>query len=41
MAVLFLLFNTIYWPWLLRDEDFDYAKFSASQHHQLKIWSYY
>jgi hypothetical protein len=37
MAILFLLFNAMYWPWLLRDEDFDYAKFTATQQHQLKL----
>ena len=31
MASLFILFNAMYWPWLLRDEDFDYAKFNALQ----------
>ena len=37
MALLFLLFNALYWPWLLKDEDFDYAKFAATQQSQLKI----
>lgn len=37
MAVLFLLFNALYWPWLLRDEDFDYAKFTATHQDQLKL----
>ena len=37
MALLFMLFNALYWPWLLRDEDFDYAKFSATQQNQLKL----
>ena len=37
MALLFLLFNAIYWPWLLRDEDFDYAKFTATQQQQIKL----
>ena len=37
MALLFLLFNALYWPWLLKDEDFDYAKFAATQQNQLKI----
>ena len=37
MALLFLLFNAIYWPWLLRDEDFDYAKFKATQQQQIKF----
>ena len=41
MALLFLLFNAIYWPWLLRDEDFDYAKFSATHQEQLKLWMRY
>ena len=36
MALLFLLFNAIYWPWLLRDQDFDYAKFSAT--HQESVF---
>lgn len=37
MALLFVLFNAFYWPWLLRDGDFDYAKFAASQQIQLKM----
>ena len=37
MAALFLLFNALYWPWLLRDQDFDYAKFSATHQEQLKL----
>ena len=36
MAALFLLFNALYWPWLLRDQDFDYAKFSAT--HQESVF---
>ena len=27
MAILFLLFNALYWPWLLREGEFDYEKF--------------
>ena len=37
MALLFMLFNALYWPWLLRDEDFDYAKFAATQQNQIKF----
>ena len=37
MALLFLLFNAIYWPWLLGDADFDYAKFTATQQQQIKL----
>jgi hypothetical protein len=25
MAALFVVFNAIYWPWLLKDHDFDDA----------------
>ena len=31
MAILFLLFNALYWPWLLREGDFDYEKFAQQQ----------
>ena len=30
MAILFLLFNALYWPWLLREGDFDYEKFEKA-----------
>lgn len=30
MAILFLLFNALYWPWLLREGDFDYEKFEKN-----------
>ena len=30
MASLFLLFNAIYWPWLLREGEFDYEKFEKA-----------
>jgi hypothetical protein len=30
MAILFICFNIVYWPWLLSDDDFDYAKFEVS-----------
>ena len=29
MALLFITFNILYWPWLLSDDDFDYAKFEV------------
>ena len=29
MAILFIVFNILYWPWLLSDDDFDYAKFEV------------
>ena len=35
MAILFLLFNAFYWPWLLTEGDFDYAKFAAQQQKNL------
>ena len=34
MAILFLLFNALYWPWLLREGDFDYDKFAQQQQQQ-------
>ena len=30
MAILFLMFNALYWPWLLREGDFDYEKFEKA-----------
>lgn len=32
MAVLFIFFNVLYWPWLMSDDDFDYAKFEVIDH---------
>ena len=29
MAVSFLIFNGIYWPWLFQEDDFDSARYSS------------